>query len=868
MLIVAFVGPRVVADDGVDFFESKVRPLLVDHCYECHSAETGESAGQFLIDSAVGMRIGGLHGAALVPGDAENSLLIKVVAYDNPEMQMPPAGKLSDDAIEILRHWIASGAADPRQATSTVAATSPMDRDPKTHWAFVAPVHPDAPRGAIDGASSDRDVLDAWARRSAKSAGVDVIRQADDSDLVRRLHFDLTGLPPTAQQITEYQQSERPDRYMRLVDELLASPAFAERLGRLWLDVARYADTVGYDFGGKERRIKGSERYRDWVIAAVASDMPYDRMIEHQLAGDRTDPNNADGNLDAMGFLTLGRKFINGLDVTDDRIDVITRGLLGLTVTCARCHDHKFDPIPTTDYYSLFGVLASSRQPDDGASPLMMTDKAKVGDQPVLIRGQAGNNGPLAPRQFLTSLQKPNEPRFTDGSGRWELAQRIVARDNPLTARVMVNRLWGHLIGKPLVDSPSDFGFRTQRPAVPEVLDELASDFVEHFSIKRTVRRIVSTRIYRQSSATDAPTIAADPDNRWLARGNRRRLDFESLRDSLLYVAGSLDARLGGPPLEITLPTPTPRRTIYAMIDRQNLPALFRTFDFASPDTHSPQRYFTTVPQQALFLMNSPQVLDLARQTASAANVGIDNASMNERIESLFRRVLRRSPSDYETTMAIEFLKTPASPLGPSMDPRSMWSYGVARVDGDQSVTEFQPFTHFTGDRWQTSPTFPDTSPSGYAFLDRENGHSPRPSDLAVVRRLTSPVDAIVKVRGQVGHRDNDNGDGIQVGIWIGGKRKFFATEKGNQRPVGPITGRVKAGQTIDLAVSPGPSDTSDSFFLRMTVQLSGVSGEILETNTARDFMGPQSVTGDQPLNRWAQLAHVLMMSNEFAFVD
>jgi len=231
----------------------------------------------------------------------------------------------------------------------------------------------------------------------------------------------------------------------------------------------------------------------------------------------------------------------------------------------------------------------------------MLADKQKPADHPILIRGQPGNNGPPAPRQFLTALREPNEPPFTDGSGRWELAQRIGSADNPLTARVMVNRIWGHLIGKPLVATPSDFGFRTEPPAVPEILDELAVEFAGHWSIKRIIRRIVLSRIYRQSAVASDQAVAVDPENRWLTRAVRKRRDFESLRDCTLSVAGSLDRSLGGVPVEIDQRQPNPRRTIYARIERQNLPAVFRTFDFASPDTHSPNRYFTTVPQQSCF---------------------------------------------------------------------------------------------------------------------------------------------------------------------------------------------------------------------------------------------------------------------------
>lgn len=873
--LLLFGPPRTAAADatGVDFFETHVRPLLVEHCYDCHSHDSGQREGGLRIDSAPGMVKGGLTGPALVPGDPAASLLIRVVEYEDADMQMPPAGKLDDDAIEKLRQWIAMGAPDPRlvdpaAGEESETAVSPMQRDPQSHWAFNRPSRPNAPEKT---SPDDRDAIDAWAGTAARDRGLTVNAPADDETLVRRLYFDLTGLPPSIETIADYKNSTRPDRYVRLVDSLIASPEFGQRFGRHWLDVARYADTLGYATAGKERRYQGSERYRDWTIDSFNTDMPYDQMILHQLAGDRTDPNNVDGNADAMGFLTLGRKYLNRLDVTDDRIDVVTRGLLGMTVACARCHDHKFDPIPTIDYYSLFGIFESSRSPGDdaieaGASPLMLVDGKNPRDYRVFIRGQQGNPGDIAPRQFLTSLQKPDDEPFRDGSGRWELALRIIANDNPLTARVMVNRLWDTLVGKPLVDSTSDFGFRTPPPAVPEVLDELSVEFADHWSIKRTVRRIVLTRIYQQSADKTEANVNADPENNLMTRANRKRRDFESLRDSFLCVADQMDRAMGGPPVEITLSAPTPRRTVYAMIDRQNLPAMFRTFDFASPDAHSPGRYYTTVPQQALFLMNSPQMLSLAQSTAAA--VRRDSGSDVDRfVDQMFARVLGRKPTKDEFAMATAFLAQPATPTTPMIEPRSMWTYGVGMIDEQHRVTALERFQHFTGDRWQTSSEFPVDSPWGYAFVEREDAHPPRASDRAVVRRFTAPFDGDVVVRGQVGHRQQD-GDGVELSVWIGDDRKFKETQKANNRPLPPMRGKVKAGQSIDFVVSNHKFDSFDGFFLRATVRLIGRDGESIETNSVKDFAGPMAMTASQPLDRAEQLAQVLLMSNEFAFVD
>ncbi len=470
-------------------------------------------------------------------------------------------------------------------------------------------------------------------------------------------------------------------------------------------------------------------------------------------------------------------------------------------------------------------------------------------------------------RQFLTVLRKKDEPRFTDGSGRWELVQRITAADNPLTAHVLVNRIWGHLIGEPLVATPSDFGFRTQQPSVPEVLDELAAEFSQHWSIKRIVRRIVLSHVYRQSTEASETAITTDPDNRFLARANRKRRDFESLRDSILHVSGSLDHAIGGEPVEITLDTPSSRRTIYAMIDRQNLPALFRTFDFASPDAHSPGRYFTTVPQQALFLLNSRQAIELSRRTANLVRADVSSEDPAALSAAMFRLVLSREPTAQEIAATVSFLQQPARSVDPGMDERSLWSYGTANVNHEQKVDQFKPFTVFKDNRWQAGGDFPTKAPYGYASLASESGHTPVNTSLAVVRRFTAPFSGQVRFRGQMGHR-SENGDGVRASIWIGTERHFMETQKKNDRPYGPISGQIEAGQTIDFVASPGESDSFDSFYWRVSIRLTGSDGRVLETDSTKHFSGPFDPESNQPLDRLAQLAQTLLMSNEFAFVD
>ena len=854
----------------IDFFEKHIRPLLIQKCYECHSHESGESDGDLFLDSAAAMLKGGSRGAVLVPGKPDQSLLMRVINYRDRNLQMPPSGKLSESQIDLLRAWIEAGALDPRMEepnkidnTHDIANTSPIDRDPSTHWAFNLPTRQRA--NAVLHADVE-DTIDVLAASAAEEANIVVSSRADRATLLRRLYYDLTGLPPSLDTIQTFTESKRPDAYHRLVDQLLASPGFGERFGRHWLDVARYADTVGYALGGKERRYKGSERYRDWTIRSFAQDMPYDEMVYHQLAADRTDPSNENGNLEAMGFLTLGRQFLNPLDTIDDRIDVITRGLLGLTVACARCHDHKFDPIPTEDYYALGGIIASSQRPKNGASPLMLVDKPNPIDSPVLVRGQIGNRGPIVPRRFLTALRSEQEKRFTDGSGRKELADKIATPDNPLTARVMVNRVWSYLIGKPLVSNPSDFGFRTKPPAIPEILDELAATFSEDWSIKKLVRRIVLSKIYQQRVTTDAASLTADPENQLLARGNRKRRDFESLRDSILAVSGTLDHALGGPPVSITSNKPTHRRTIYAMIDRQNLPALFRTFDFASPDTHSPGRYFTTVPQQALFLMNSPEMMAIARATAGVIRQQKKSPGVTH-TRAIFRRILGRDPSQHELVMATAFIQTPIQKPKPTTDPRSLWSYGTTTMSPERKEgqpSEFSALERYRDGRWQASDEFPTTAPFGHAYLGKSGGHTTSDPSLGVVRRYTAPQNETITLEGNIRHK-SDQGDGVTFVIHVNGQEVYESTQLNSQQTHGPHQFRLKAGDTVDLIATPGRTSSFDSFEWTAKLQTANAQEE---RDSMKHFSGPFEKKKIQSLDRLEQLAQILILSNEFAFID
>jgi hypothetical protein len=529
-------------------------------------------------------------------------------------------------------------------------------------------------------------------------------------------------LPPTPEEVAAFEADHSPDAYAHLVDRLLASPRYGERWGRHWLDVARYADSKGYVFTD-ERRYPFAYTYRDYVIRSFNEDLPYDQFVAQQVAADQLPLGEDKRPLAALGYLTLGRRFLNNThDIIDDRIDVTMRGLQGLTVACARCHDHKFDPIPQKDYYSLYGVFASSVEPKElpligqpDRTPELAafekelakrkaevekyreTNKAELSkgnrkfrdglralrkkveqwqatspsappramvlqDAPspttphVFLRGNPNNRGAAVPRQFLEVVAGEKRQPFRQGSGRLELARAIADRNNPLTARVMVNRIWLHHFGAGLVRTPSDFGLRGEAPTHPELLDWLAVTFMDNgWSIKKLHRLILLSNTYQQASSDDPQLLQNDPDNRLLARMNRQRLDFEALRDSLLAVAGRLDTTMGGRALELTTAPFTPRRSVYGFIDRQNLPGLFRTFDFASPDTSTPQRYTTTVPQQALFLMNSPFVIEQARHFVQRADVAAQTTD-DAKIERMVRLAYGRAAEADEISLGLRFL--------------------------------------------------------------------------------------------------------------------------------------------------------------------------------------------------------------------
>jgi hypothetical protein len=743
--------PAIPEPQALEFFEKRVRPILVDNCFICHG-EKKQKAG-LRLDSRAALLKGSETGPVVTPGNPADSVLIRAIRQEG-ELKMPPKGKLPPEAIETLTTWIQLGAPWPENAAQEKGTVPKGSGDPiaearKNHWAFQPVRKPALP--VVQNEKLAQTPIDRFILAKLEAKDLKPAEPADRRTLIRRATFDLIGLPPTPEEVADFEADPSPDAFAKVIDRLLASPHYGERWARHWLDVARYADTKGYFFD-QERRYPYAYTYRDYVIRAWNEDLPYDRFLVQQLAADCLPLGEDKRPLAAMGFLTLGRRFLNNTqDIIDDRIDVVTRGLLGLTVACARCHDHKFDPIPTRDYYSLYGVFASCIEPVDmpaianpapsdayrgfekelktleqeiadfrqlhgtelkggnrkfreelrkkqnkveqlklthpGSPPcaMVLVDASQPVQAHVLIRGNPNNPGEAVPRQFLAVLAGPERKPFTQGSGRLELARAIADPENPLTARVLVNRIWLHHFGAGLVRTPSDFGLRGEPPIHPELLDYLAATFMENgWSIKKMHRLIMLSRVYQQSSAEAPADREVDPDNRLLARMNRRRLEFEGLRDSLLAVGGRLDEACGGKPVELTSAPFSTRRSVYGFIERQNLPALFRTFDFASPDTTNPQRHSTTVPQQALFLMNSPFVVEQARHLIQRPDVSACRQP-EQRISLLYHLLYGRAAEPDEVALGLHFLDTAARKGDSPFEER-----GTVPFSGSQEATREQ----------------------------------------------------------------------------------------------------------------------------------------------------------------------------------
>lgn len=832
---------------NAEFFESKIRPLLNENCLACHGEK--KQKGGLRLDSKKGWEKGGDTGPALIPGKSKDSLLIKMVqgTPGNPP-QMPPDGVLPKEAIEALVTWINAGAPDPRENTSTAAKSIDWAAASK-FWSFrpvTAVKPPDQP--------ADAQPIDRFVAAKLRDAGLTPMPAADRRTLLRRATYDLTGLPPTEDELRAFASDTSPDAFAKVIDRLLSSPRYGEHQARAWLDLARYGEDQS-DKEGKEGSIDHAWRYRDWTIEAFNKDLPYDTFTKLQIAADLLEDSKSDpADRRALGFIGLGAIYARPNDLDrkraeewDDRVDTLSRTFLGLTVSCARCHDHKYDPIPTQDYYSLTGVIANSKNttlpisskekvaeydaakskasaaeqtakdflqleidriaseksdsfptyalacwsfnskklekpalkadefatsmkldprafksidqylrkgggrskklekwPDllpkkDGAhepgddvkelaaeflsivkanlakpfkqrnmdiqndlfgadkgafqlneknvlaqasddwkklyAPFQSTHKAALAAMPpeppqcngvadvekptdlkVYVRGNPSRHGEPAPRRFLRILAGADAPKFTRGSGRIDLAEAIANPTNPLTARVLANRIWQQHFSRGIVATPSNFGLVGDRPSHPELLDYLATRFISNgWSIKQLHREIMLSQTYQRASSSNAQNESIDPENKWLWRVSRRRLQVESFRDTILSVAGTLDLKMGGPSGELD-DIKYVRRSIYGKVSRNDLSNLLKLFDFPAPNISAEKRADTTLPQQALFLLNSPFMIDQSR--LFAARFSSESTAIAQ-VRNAYALAYLRAPSDNELDRAVKFLSIP-----------------------------------------------------------------------------------------------------------------------------------------------------------------------------------------------------------------
>jgi hypothetical protein len=1063
---------------GVEFFEKNIRPVLATRCYVCHGAMAPKLQGGLQLDSRDGLRKGGNSGSPITPGDPDASLLIKALRYTDPSLKMPPGKALAPAVVANFELWVKMGAPDPRTETPKMKSAV-KGRD---WWAFKAPVRPAVP--AVSDASWIQSPVDNFVLAKLAASKLTPSPPADKRTLIRRATYDLIGLPPSQAEIDAFTRDISPHAFEKVVDRLLASPQYGVRWGRHWMDVSRYADTAD----GPER-FAFSYTYRDWVIRAFNEDMPFDQFARKQIAADLLMPGEK-RDLAALGFLTLGRSVPKGEhDMIDDRIDVITRGFLGMTVTCARCHDHKFDPIPTKDYYSFYGIINNSIEPveypllrkEDENSPLVreyrqgmqrrlaaleafktkrhaelvaefrmatwiarylsgaqqaqkmsnseiealsrdkdfnlfvlrrwreylknerekpdpvfvawnalaalpaadfaqkaqdtllhlpadtnphlkqallgkppasLDDVAKVygevlakfdsaqpnadpaaetlrlvlradgapanipledfiqirgagGDDNILrglegsirtweaeygyrgitpramalqepakivpahvfVRGNPNNLGVEAPPQFLSALSgKP----FPHGSGRLDLANAVADPANPMTARVIVNRVWQWHFGRGIVNSPSDFGTRGDLPSHPELLDYLAMRFMdEGWSVKKLQKWIMLSSTYQQASTDRPDARAIDLENKLVWHMNRQRLDYEALRDSMLFVAGHLDPTVGGLPFSLTAQPAVPRRTAYAYIQRGHLPGELSAFDFAIPEAHVPQRFLTTVPQQALYLMNSPFVLEEAHHVASRRE--IDSAQTPEaHVNALYHLIFGRAATADEVKMALGYVQ--AEENQPQTTAPPVWQNGLSVINAQGQVEDFQPLKFFVEQKWQPASITPQPV-FGEAELDAKGGVPTSDPSKAVTRRWISPVAGIVEISGTLTHKVEQSpeayrtqmSDGVRARIILNHRAKLAEQSVNNGKSdVVAHEVNVKPGDVIDFTLDCVKDSENDSFQWAPVITLNRAGEKPQVWDAGKQFEGPRPRT----LNAWEKYAQVLLQTNEFAFVD
>ncbi len=789
-LIVGLVAPSAFADgetptaEQVRFFETKVRPVFADHCAKCHGPEKTKAG--LRVDSRAALLTGGDTGPAVVPGKPDESLLVAAIRHGEDGPKMPPSKKLPDDVVANLSRWVEMGAPWPGDhAVASAGARKGefqiTDKD-RAHWAFQ-PIRR-APIPQVKDPAWVANPIDAFILAKLEAKGLRPAPPASKAELIRRVTYDLTGLPPTPEEVDSFIADASPDAYERLVDRLLASPRYGEKWARGWLDLVRFAETNSYERDGPK---PNTWRYRDYVIRSLNDDKPYDRFVREQLAGDEM-PDAAPDSIVGTGFYRLGiwddepsdreQAYYDGLD---DVVATTGQVFLGLTVDCARCHDHKLDPIPQKDYYRLVSFFRNVNHYRNGGptdeAPLhdgTPVDKAAVEarqrereaslgqirarvasiENDFLVRTGASTdpakkpkpqelaakirtkgekilgkdvveryreqtrqlramekekpNGPMAlcvtedgstaPETFVLLRGNPQtkgdkvEPAFLQVLGgvsaaispptggkstgrRTALADWIASADNPLTARVMANRVWQGHFGRGIVRSPSNFGTQGDRPTHPELLDWLAAEFLARgWHLKPLHKRIVMSNAYRMSSKAEPKALAADPTNDLFWRFDMRRLSAEEIRDSILAVSGNLNLKMYGPgifpeiPAEVlagqsqpglgwgkSSPEEQARRSVYVHVKRSLLLPILEGFDLAETDRSTPARFATTQPTQALALLNSAFLQSQAGILAARLRreAGSDR---RKQIERALRLVTSRSPTDAEVRRGLDLM--------------------------------------------------------------------------------------------------------------------------------------------------------------------------------------------------------------------
>ncbi|MEM7384766.1 MAG: PSD1 and planctomycete cytochrome C domain-containing protein [Verrucomicrobiota bacterium] len=728
----AGAAPAFGESGAFDFFEKRIRPQLAKNCYQCHSEAAGKKKGGLWLDRREAVLAGGDSGPALVPGNSERSLLLKALSHRDPDLKMPPKRALEASVVEDFRRWIASGAPDPRTGPDLQAAATGIDYEKgRQFWSFQALRSPPVP---VNNAVSP---IDRFIHQRLSESDLKPVGPAEERVLVRRLYFDLTGLPPTPVEMEAYLADSTPDKYERLVDRLLDSRSYAERWGRHWLDVTRFAESSG---GGRAMLFPKAWRFRDYVIRSFQNDKPFNELVREHVAGDLLEGGTAEERRDrliATGVLALGPtnfelqdKELLRLEVIDEQIDTIGRAFLGMTIGCARCHDHFFDPISIQDYYALAGIFRNTRSllygnvsswihrelPLPAGRELTADERKKLaayrkktgelkkalaaatesekkkkaggqlishlvakgppvfettmsveevedpGDWRVCLRGDPSTPGPEVKRGFLQVAMEPGaEVRIPEGeSGRRQLADWIASPTNPLTARVVVNRIWHHLFGAGLVRTVDNVGSMGEPPSHPQLLDWLAIRFIEEgWSWKRSIRGMVLSETYQRASVRDID--ARDPENRLLRGQNRRRLQAEVLRDTILVLGEGFDSQSSGRTMPDGLksefdfkPEKLNLRTVYLPVFRNKLDDLLEVFDVANPNIVVGRRPVSTLPSQALYLMNSPFVERQAK--GASGRIREASESREERIEGMFEQTYGRPPTEEERAMAVTFL--------------------------------------------------------------------------------------------------------------------------------------------------------------------------------------------------------------------